>query len=210
LPLDAQAKLLCVVQDNRVEPVGSSKSKKVNVRIVAATNRDLRQEVARRRFREDLFYRLDVVEIRLPSLRERRGEVASLAVSLLHGINLRRQRPRQLSKGALWTLEQHSWPGNVRELVNVLETSALYAPADILGPEDIIIGRSPASADPFESLPDPAPGFSLDSFLVQARKHVILRALEKCRGNQTAAAELLGVSKQAVSKFLKDQSDNLG
>jgi transcriptional regulator with AAA-type ATPase domain len=207
LPLDAQAKLLRVLQDGRVEPVGSSKSRDVDVRIVAATNRDLRQEVAAGRFREDLYYRLEVVEIRLPPLRERAGEIPSLAAALLHRINLRRQKPRQLSKEALRRLEQHSWLGNVRELSNALERSVLYAPADVLGPEDLILAPPPKSADPLSTLPEPEPGFSLESFLARARKQLILRAIEKCGGNQSAAAELLGLTKQAVSKFLKNANN---
>jgi transcriptional regulator with AAA-type ATPase domain len=208
LPLDAQAKLLRVLQDGSVEPVGSSKPRDVDVRIVAATNRDLRQEVADGRFREDLYYRLEVVEIRLPPLRERAGEIPSLAAALLHRINLRRQKPRQLSKEAMRRLEQHSWPGNVRELSNALERSILYAPTDILAAEDLILGSPPKSADPLSTLPDPEPGFSLESFLARARKHLILRAIEKCGGNQSAAAELLGLTKQAVSKFLKNTNNH--
>ena len=210
LPLDSQAKLLRVLQDGRVEPVGSSKPREVDVRIVAATNRDLRKEVAARRFREDLYYRLAVVEIRLPPLRERSGEIPSLAAALLHRINLRRQKPRQLSKEAMRRLEQYSWPGNVRELANALERSVLYAQTEVLGPEDLTLGRPPETPDPLSNLPEPAPGFSLESFLAQARKHMILRAIEKCGGNQSAAAELLGLTKQAVSKFLKARPDNQG
>jgi transcriptional regulator with PAS, ATPase and Fis domain len=176
---------------------------------VAATNRDLRQEVAAGRFRDDLFYRLDVVEIRLPPLRDRPAEIPSLAAALLHRINLRRQKPRQLSKEAMRRLEEYSWPGNVRELSNALERSVLYAQTEILGPEDLILGHPPKGADPLSALPEPEPGFSLESFLERARKHLILRALEKCGGNQSAAAELLGLTKQAVSKFLKN-TDNRG
>jgi transcriptional regulator with GAF, ATPase, and Fis domain len=210
LPLDAQAKILRVVQDGRVEPVGSQKPRKVDVRIVAATNRDLRQEIAAGRFREDLFYRLEVVQIRLPALRERPGEIASLAAALLKRINMRRSRPRQLSKDALRRLEQYAWPGNVRELSNVLERSVLYARSDVLEPGELLIASGPRGADPLATLPEPAPGFSLESFLLQARKQLIIRALEKCRGNQSGAAELLGLTKQAVSKFLKGQLDNRG
>jgi len=210
LPLDAQAKLLRVVQDGRVEPVGSQKPRNVDVRIVAATNRDLRQEIAAGRFREDLFYRLEVVQIKLPALRERPGEIPGLAAALLKRINMRRSRPRQLSKDALRRLERYVWPGNVRELSNVLERSVLYARKDVLEPEELLITSRPHAADPLATLPEPAPGFSLELFLLQARKHLILRALEKCRGNQSGAAELLGVSKQAVSKFLKGKLDNRG
>ncbi len=208
LPLEAQAKLLRVVQDGEVEPVGSNKSRKVDVRIVAATNRDLQQEIACGRFREDLYYRLEVVQIRLPSLRERRNEIPKLAVALLKQINQRRQRPRQLSKAALQRLEQHDWPGNVRELANVLERSVLYSQSDAMAPEDLLIVEKPRGGDSLAALPNPEAGFSLEDFLGQARRQLILRALEKSNGNQSAAAELLGISKQAVSKFLKGQIGN--
>jgi Nif-specific regulatory protein len=175
----------------------------VDVRIVAATNRDVQQEVAAGRLRKDLYYRLEVVAIRLPPLRERPNEIAELTLKLLHRINQRREKPRQLSKDALRRLEQHSWPGNVRELSNVLERSVLYASEDVLGPADLLITAPARTADPLSSLPEPCPGFSMEAFLDLVRKQLILRALERCSGNQSAAAEILGVSKQNINQFLK-------
>src|SRR5690606_34856308 len=99
-------------QDGVLEPVGSNKSRHVDVRIIAATNRNLVREVAAGRFREDLYYRLQVVEVRLPALRERAGEIPKLATFVLKQLNQRRQHPRQLSKDALRRLESHRWPGN--------------------------------------------------------------------------------------------------
>ncbi|MBZ5585561.1 MAG: sigma 54-interacting transcriptional regulator [Acidobacteriia bacterium] len=209
LPLEAQAKLLRVLQDHRVERVGSHRAETVDVRIVAATNRDLALEIAAGRFREDLYYRLEVVQIRLPPLRERRQEIPHLALALLQKINQRRRQPRRLSKEALLRLERHGWPGNVRELSNVLERSVLYARTDVLAASDLIIAEKPASADPLSQLPEPADGFSVEGFLAQARKQLFLRALAKANGNQSEAADLLGVTKQAVSKFVKGQ-DNAG
>jgi transcriptional regulator with AAA-type ATPase domain len=210
LPLEAQAKLLRVVQDHRVEPVGSSKAHKVDVRIVAATNRDLAAEAAAGRFRQDLYYRLEVVEIRLPALRQRRAEIAALALALLERINQRRSRPKQLSKGALARLERHDWPGNARELSNVLERSVLYARGDVVEADDLMIAAKPPGADPLSTLPEPGEGFSIESFLAQVKKQLILRAMAKAKGNQSAAAEMLGVTKQAVSKFLKNLDGNVG
>jgi DNA-binding NtrC family response regulator len=208
LPLEAQAKLLRIVQDGMLEPVGSGKARHVDVRIVAATNRNLAQEVAAGCFREDLYYRLEVVQVRLPPLRDRPGEIAMLATALLKQINQRRLHPRKLSKDALRRLELHSWPGNVRELSNVLHRSVLYSRTEVLGPDDLMIAGKPDGPDPMSALPEPAPGFSLEAFLASARKQLILRALEKAAGNQSTAAELLGMSKQAISRFVKQESDN--
>ena len=203
-----QAKLLKVIEDGKVEPVGANSARTVSVRIVAATNRNLQEEVAAGRFRKDLYYRLSVVPIPLPPLRERPGEVARLAVELLKRINERYRKQRCLSKEALYRLEQHIWPGNVRELSNVLERSVLYSRSEVLGPDDLTIEAAP-TADPLAGLPVPEAGFSMDKFLKQARRQLILRAMERSNGNQSAAAELLGISKQAVSKALQEQADNL-
>jgi DNA-binding NtrC family response regulator len=207
---DVQAKLLRVLQDGELRPLGSTCPRKVNVRIVAATNRNLKQEVRTGRFREDLYFRLEVVQINLPPLRERRSEIAKLAIALLQQINQRMPRSRQLSKEALMRLEQYHWPGNVRELSNVIQRSVLYARTDTLGPEDLIIEESPASTDLFSTLPEPTNGFSVDTYLNKIRIQLFLRALAKSHGNQSVAAGLLGVTKQAVSKFVAGQVDNNG
>jgi DNA-binding NtrC family response regulator len=204
LPLEAQAKLLRVLQDGCVEPVGAARAIPVDVAIVAATNRDLAAEVAAGRFREDLYYRLEVIHIVLPPLRERRAEIPQLAVAMLQRINQRRMVPKRLSKEALQRLESHDWPGNVRELSNVLERSVLYARGDVLAPEDMIFGVKTQGSDPLSHLPEPGPGFSLELFLAQARRQLILRALAKTGGQQKAAGDLLGLSRQAISKFLKE------
>jgi transcriptional regulator with AAA-type ATPase domain len=208
LTLEVQAKLLRVIQDGVVQRLGSPAPRKVDVRIVAASNRDLRKEVSAGRFREDLYFRLEVVQIKLPALRERRGEIPELALMLLRQINQRRQKPHQLTTGALERLERQPWPGNVRDLLNVLERSVLYSRADVIDAEDLIITCDPLGKDPFAALPEPSNGFKLEEYLGQVRNQLFLRAIEACKGNQTAAAELLGVSKQAVSKFVLGQNDN--
>jgi transcriptional regulator with PAS, ATPase and Fis domain len=209
LTLEMQAKLLRVIQDGVVQRLGSTTPKKVDVRIVAASNRDLRKEVSAGRFREDLYFRLEVVQIKLPALRERRSEIPELAIALLRQINLRRHKPRQLSSAALMRLEQYHWPGNVRQLSNVLERSVLFALADIIQVEDLDIIEEKPCNDPFVPLPEPSPGFKVDVYMTQVREQLFLRALAACKGNQTEAAERLGVSKQAVSKFVAGQNDNV-
>lgn len=210
LTLEAQAKLLRVIEDGVVQPLGSNRSQAVDVRIIAATNRNLQEEIAAGRFREDLYFRLETVQIPLPPLRDRRSEIPLLSMSLLKHINQRFNRQRQISREALRRLEAHDWPGNVRELRNALERSVLYSRGDVLAPEDLLINKGNPAGDPFAALPEPADGFSLDDFLTKARRHLFLRALAKANDNQAAAAALLGVSKQAVNKFVAGEGGNAG
>jgi len=204
LALACQAKILRAVQFNEFEPVGSTKTIPVNVRVIAATHRNLSGEITKGAFRNDLYQRLNILPLEIPPLRERPGEIAPLALALLKDINARRQKTRQISKEGLRRLELYPWPGNVRELDATLRRSVALATGPVLRPEDILIDNEASPADPFRSLPEPNPEFMLEHFLDQARAHLILRALEKTGGNQTAAAALLGVSKQAVSKFPAD------
>lgn len=204
LPPPAQAKLLRVLQDGVVEPVGQSKSHKVNVRILAATNRDLRRLVRQGKFREDLFYRLNVGEIKLPPLRERRSDIPKLALSTLDRLNSSLRHPKGLTAEALSRLQSNDWPGNVRDLENAIERSVRLCRRDVLNADDILITEPITYADPLEALPTPYEGFSMDGFLGSARKQLILRALEATKGNQSQAARLLGITPQAVHKFLNE------
>jgi DNA-binding NtrC family response regulator len=210
LTLEVQAKLLRVIQDGAVQRLGSTVPHQVDVRIIAASNRDLRKELSAGRFREDLFFRLEVVQIKIPALRDRRSEIPELALLLLRQINQRRHKPRQLTPEALLRLERYDWPGNVRQLSNVLERSVLYARGDALQADDLLITNDEPPKDMFSTLPEPCPGFSVEDYLGQARKQLFLRALAACKGNQAEAAEMLGVSKQAVNKFVAGQSGNVG
>jgi DNA-binding NtrC family response regulator len=208
LPLPSQAKLLRVLQDGLVEPLGEKKAHKVNVRVIAATNQDLRRAIQRGKFREDLFYRLNVGEIRLPALRERKSDIPKMALHILDRVNATLRKPKRLSPGALARLQSHIWPGNVRDLENVIERSARLARQDVLDADDLMISEPVTYADPLVALPEPRAGFSLDVFLTSARKQLILHALEMAKGNQSEAARLLGLTPQAVHKFLrKSESD---
>lgn len=203
LPLSTQAKLLRVLQDGIVEPIGAKRSHKVDVRIIAATNQDVRKAIRQERFREDLYYRLNVGEIRLPPLRERRSDISRIALHVLDRVNATLKKPKRLSPDALARLQSHAWPGNVRDLENVIERSVRLARRDLLNADDLIISEPIASADPLASLPEPHEGFSLEEYLTSARKQLILRALETARGNQSEAARLLGITPQAVHKFVR-------
>jgi DNA-binding NtrC family response regulator len=206
--LEIQSKLLRVIDGGSFHRVGSTKLHRVDVRIVAATNRDLAKEKDAGRFREDLYFRLQVVQIKLPSLRERRAEIPELALFILRQINQRRLKPRQLSKEALARLERYHWPGNVRELHNVLERSVLYCPKESLEAEHLQIEGDKKSIVNLFDLPQPFEGFLLEDYVNNIREELIRRALELSKGNQAEAGRLLGISRQAVNKFLSDKIDN--
>ena len=210
LTLEVQAKLLRVIQDGMIQRLGSTSTKKVDVRIIAASNRDLTKEISVRRFREDLYFRLDGVTIKLPALRDRQGEIPELALALLRQINQRIRKPRQLTKEALKRLECYSWPGNVRELSNVLQRSVLYSREDSLAidADDLKFSDNGPATDFSVALPKLGEGFSIEEFFASLRKELFELALKKSNGNQAQAAALLGVSKQAVNKFVNDQSGN--
>lgn len=202
LPAPAQAKLLRVLQDRMVEPIGQTKGHVVDVRIVAATNRDLRKQIRKGSFREDLYYRLNVGEIKLPSLQERRSDISKLALHILDRLNSSLKRPRRLTADALGRLQAHSWEGNIRDLENVIERSVRLSRVEVLDASDLLITEPITYADPLDALPEPYDGFSLEEFLGSARKQIILRALEAANGNQSQAARMLGITPQAVHKFL--------
>ena len=207
LDLSIQAKILRALQEGQIDVVGGS-VKNVDVRIMAATNRDLHAEIAAGRFREDLYYRLSVVEIKLPPLRQRRAEIPELAAALLRQINQRYQKQRQLTPTALERLVCHHWPGNTRELNNVLQRAAVFAGSGIVDGNDLELPIRMVAGNAWTELPEPEPGFQLKVFLSDAKRRIVARAVERCHGNQTAAAALLGITKQAVSKILQGEDDN--
>lgn len=203
LPIATQTKLLRVLQDGMVEPLGARKAHKVNVRVIAATNQNIARAIKQGKFREDLYYRLNVGEIKLPPLRDRKSDVPKIALHILDRVNASLRRPKRLSPSALKRLQQQNWPGNVRDLANAIERSLLLSRNDVLEADDLLISESVADDDPLSSLPEPQPGFSLEVFLGSARRQLILRAIETANGNQSEAARLLGITPQAVHKFLR-------
>ena len=206
LPLSTQAKLLRVLQDGIVEPLGYPRGHKVSVRIIAATNKELRKQIRNGKFREDLFYRLNVGEIKLPALRERRSDIPKLALHFLDRLNGFLKNPRRLTAKALSRLQAHQWEGNIRDLENVIERSVRLNRAEVIDAGALLIGEPIALDDPLDALPEPYDGFSLDDFLTRSRRQLILRALEAAKGNQSQAAKMLGISPQAVNKFI-NQTD---
>ena len=193
IPFPQQAKLLRVVEDGELERVGSSRTLKVDVRLIAATNADLAAEVAAGRFRKDLLFRLNTVEMRLPPLRERREDIAPLAHAFLARSARRYERVgMQLSASALRALEDYPWPGNVRELAHVMERAVLTASGSQIAQLDFSLPLA---------VPDAAPTSPLT--LDEAEQEMIRNALERCAGNIQKTAEALGLSRAALYRRLE-------
>ena len=200
LPKPIQVKLLRTLQEGEVTPVGASEPRKIDVRIVAATNRTLINEVAAGNFREDLFYRLAVAIVRLPPLRERAGDLSLLIDALLLQINQAAAelgfRHKTLSAAARNLMLQHAWPGNVRELLNTLQRAAVWSDEENISLEaikDAILVSPQAPPDTDSILNRPLePGVDLEALLAEVARHYIERALEHTRDNRTQAARLLG------------------
>ena len=188
-----QAKLLRVLEDREIRPVGGTKPVRVEVRIVAATNRDLAQAMARGAFREDLFYRLNVISVGLPSLRERREDIPLLVNHFLQKFTELSGAPaKMLSPEALACLEAYPWPGNIRELENVIERSVTLETGPIIRPESLPESlRRPRPPDAFH-VDFPPEGIDLDKLMEQIERDLIRRALERVDGVQSRAAQLLG------------------
>lgn len=210
LPPAVQVKLLRVLEDSVIEPIGSNQQRQVDVRIIAATNRNLPEEIKAGRFREDLYYRLNTGIIRLPSLRERRTEIPTLAVAILDSINQMLKKQRQISSEALIKLQGHEWPGNVRDLRNVLQRAVIYsASRAMIQPADIIFDEFGRTTAADSNIPEPQERFQLEGYISDVRQKLMLQALEISSGNQSEAARLLGITAQAVSNFQKKRKGTL-
>ena len=193
VPLAQQVKLLRVLQAGEVERVGSSRTRRVDVRVIAATNADLRAEVAAGRFREDLLFRLNTIEIRLPPLRERREDILPIALYCLRRSAARYRKPLAgFDRGAIEALHAHAWPGNVRELDHAIERAVLLAAGEVVRAGDLAL-QAPSG---------PAPG--LESMTLEDVERVLIqKALARFGGNVSQAAKQLGVSRSALYRRLK-------
>ena len=210
LPGPAQVKLLRVIQEGEVVRLGSTKVAKVDVRIIAATNRTLTEEIAAGRFREDLFYRLAVAVLKIPPLRDRTGDLGLLIDYLLDQVNEEAKtepgfKHKKISAGARNLMLSHPWPGNVRELLNTLRRAAIWSDGATITVEDAREAVLPAaSAGASEVLGRPlGGGFNLQELLAQVARHYLGRALDEAAGNKTKAAELVGLpSYQTLTNWL--------
>jgi transcriptional regulator with PAS, ATPase and Fis domain len=186
-----QSKLLRFLEEKTFQRVGGLNDVRVDVRVVAATNRDLEKDVKAGKFREDLFYRLQVMPIALPPLRERRGDVALLASFYIDQFNREfRKKIRGMTPAAVSLLEHYQWPGNVRELRNAIERAMLLVDRSYLEPQDFTLTRSVSPVE-FVLPPD---GVKLE----EVERQLLVQALERAGGNQTQAAQLLGVNRDQV------------
>jgi transcriptional regulator with PAS, ATPase and Fis domain len=209
LPRPAQVKLLRTIQEGEVVRLGSSKSTKLDVRIVAATNRTLTDEIASGRFREDLFYRLAVAVLKIPPLRERAGDLGVLIDHLLGQVNREARaepgfKEKKLSAGARNLLLSHPWPGNVRELLNTLRRAALWSDGAVIASEDVREALLPAATAPHSVTGRPlGDGLNLPDLLKEVARHYLGRAMDEAQGNKTRAAELVGLpSYQTLTNWL--------
>jgi len=199
LPLPVQAKLLRVTQERTVLPVGGSKPIRVNVRLISATHRSLRAEVAAGRFRSDLMYRLRVIPLFLPPLRERPEDISPLIHRFIdtHNQASEERQIERVSPGALRALQGHSWPGNVRELENVIQYAFLLGEGPVLAegdlPREVIDGHEPTGEPPEPSTYEPSS---------PAAKRIVL-ALERAGGNRERAAKSLGISRSTLWRKMK-------
>ncbi len=195
VPLNLQAKLLRVLETGEFEPVGSSKTRKVNTRLLSATNADLREEVAQSRFRQDLLFRLNTVEILIPPLRERREDITPLAEYFLEQHCARyRRKIDAFTPEAIESLQQHSWPGNVRELDHVIERAVLMSSVGVVTMFDLAL--QPGSDAGVSSRID-------EMSLEEVERLLIKKALARFGGNANRAAEALGLSRSALYRRLQ-------
>jgi two-component system response regulator PilR (NtrC family) len=207
LPLPMQVKLLRAIQEKSVRPVGAQTEQPVDVRILSATHKDLATLVTEGEFRQDLFYRINVIELAVPPLRERPGDIAQLADHILN--KLTGEQHPHLSKQALEALQHYSFPGNVRELENILERAMTLCEADSIGADDLQLPQNHAvemtSGSELTANAEPRqhPDVPLEDYLDSIEKEAIMQALEKTRYNKTAAAKLLGITFRALRYRLK-------
>jgi DNA-binding NtrC family response regulator len=204
MQLSAQVKLLRAIENKMFRRLGGTKNIKTDIRVIAASNQDLQKHMREGRFREDLYYRLKVVSIRVPSLRERKEDIPRLAQFFIHEFNAQLGRNvREVSDEAMELLLQYDWPGNVREFKNVIERAMLLGNAPTIYPDcfppEMRGGKSRAAAGISERFTIPPEGLSLQEF----EDELIRRALELSSGNKSRAARLLGMSRDALRYRLK-------
>ena len=216
MPLQVQSKILRVLQEGEFSRVGGNQTIRTNVRIVCATNKHLEEEVAKKTFREDLFYRLNVVRVHLPPLRSRVDDIRLLSEYFLQKIAHAKHRPLlKLSEEAARVLEAYPWPGNVRELENTIQRASVLATADVLLPKDIPLGQVSIAPEPAGApVPDTAEkavealfaAASADptiQLLPWIEREFTLRAMEKTGNNQVRAAKMLGITRATLRKRLE-------
>jgi len=198
MPLETQATLLRVLQEGEIQPVGSNLSIKVNVRLVSATNRDLKMMVSEGRFREDLFYRIKVFELHLPALREREGDLPLLTEQFLREFALPDREPSRLSTAAWAALREYPFPGNVRELRHAIQHASILARGG-----EILVGHLPTEISGGRDGPHAAASQSLTEAVEEFEKELVLRTVRNEGDRRQRAAKVLGISRKSLWKKLR-------
>jgi len=203
LPLTMQVKLLRAIQENVIRPVGSETEEQVDVRILSASHKNLQVEVANQSFREDLFYRLDVINLQVPPLRERIDDIDILCKHIIERLtsSLDMTAPIKLDSSALNRLKMYDFPGNIRELENILQRAVTLIDGHTIYEKDLTL--KPAQTKEPSSLNTLQPGQSLEEYLEDIERKILKDTLEECRWNKTAAAEQLGMSFRSMRYRLK-------
>ncbi len=216
LPLELQAKLLRVLQEKEIRRIGSERSKKVNVRIIAATNRNLEEEVKKGNFREDLFFRLNVVRIEVPPLRERKEDIIPLVYYFIRKFSREfKLKPKELSKGAVEFLLNYNFPGNVRELENMILRAMVLSPGELIKEEDL---KEKSQQEEVPSFEKAIENFVQRVFTVEQKEknnlyHLVVKSAEKilirevlkrCKFNQVKAAQVLGIHRNTLRKKIRE------
>lgn len=198
-----QAKLLRILEEKKIEPLGSNNSREIDVRIISATNSDLKQEVQKGTFREDLYYRLNVINLHLPPLRERKADIPLLVKHFIKELSLKNNIPeKKITDSAMERLIEYNWPGNIRELRNVIEEALVISNGPIIDADDLNL--------PLNSANFSLAGINLpeDISLYDLEKQSIINALIKSNGNQTKAAKILGISRKVIINKIKKYNLN--
>jgi two-component system response regulator PilR (NtrC family) len=207
LPLHMQVKLLRAIQEKAVRPVGEQKEIPVDVRVLSATHKDLARLVEAGEFRQDLYYRINVIELKVPSLRQRREDIPQLAEHVVgklaaeQGIEV-----PQLATSSIETLQRYNFPGNVRELENILERALTLSDGREIQPDDLALPETDdhnSEQVDDHSMPEPPEGVQLEDYLETIERQAILKALEQTSNNKTAAAKVLGITFRAMRYRLK-------
>ena len=200
--MDLQAKLLRALESGEIKRVGASRPSHVDVRVVAATNRELLAQAREGRFREDLYYRLCVVPLHLPPLRNRRGDILALAEHFLRTYSPRGQTVR-LAPGAVERLQQHSWPGNIRELRNVVHRALLLRKGASIEATDLTFDQE-TNRDTGVLVPELPQGMTLEQMLLKLERQIVETALRRCNNNRERVARELGIARSTLFKRLKE------
>jgi len=209
MDLRLQAKLLRVLQEREIDRIGGNKPIKVNIRVLATSNRTMQDEVKKGTFREDLYFRLNVISIAMPALRDRKDDILPLAKHFIEKYSKANGvPPRKLSEAALTKLTGYHWPGNVRELENAMHRAVLMASGDVIGPDAIQLQGMPEPVLAPAAVPSKSSGGMVGRTVDSVEQELILNTLSHCLGNRTHAANILGISIRTLRNKLKTYGES--